>query len=113
MFFYLFGPDGYKLDDAIESEISALAAGSIALAEPTELGRARRMLDSVGRTFLPYHGHLACERPPLVIGLVRGRQDPERRARTRAAHHPSRGRRRRCGRGSRAAAQGTEELQCG
>ena len=45
----LFGPDGYKLDDSIEAEISALAAGSIALAEPTELGRARRLLDSVGR----------------------------------------------------------------
>ena len=45
----LFGPDGYKLDDSIEAEISALAAGSIALAEPMELGRARRMLDSVGR----------------------------------------------------------------
>lgn len=45
----LFGPDGFKLDDAIEAEISALAAGSIALAEPTELGRAKRMLDSVGR----------------------------------------------------------------
>jgi len=45
----LFGPDGYKLDDRIEAEISALASGSIALAEPTELGRARRMLDSVGR----------------------------------------------------------------
>ena len=45
----LFGPDGYKLDDNIEAEISALASGSIALAEPTELGRARRMLDSVGR----------------------------------------------------------------
>ena len=45
----LFGPDGYKLDDSIEAEISALAAGSIALAEPTDLGRARRLLDSVGR----------------------------------------------------------------
>ncbi len=45
----LFGPDGYKLDDCIESEISALASGSIALGEPTDLGRARRMLDSVGR----------------------------------------------------------------
>jgi phosphoglucosamine mutase len=45
----LFGPDGYKLDDPIETEISALAAGSISLAEPTDLGRARRMLDSVGR----------------------------------------------------------------
>ena len=45
----LFGPEGYKLDDPIETEISALAAGSISLAEPTDLGRARRMLDSVGR----------------------------------------------------------------
>ncbi len=45
----LFGPDGYKLDDEIEIEISQLAAGSIALADASDLGRARRMLDSVGR----------------------------------------------------------------
>lgn len=45
----LFGPDGFKLDDAIEVEISALAAGSIELANASKLGRARRMLDSVGR----------------------------------------------------------------
>jgi len=45
----LFGPDGYKLDDRIETEISALAAGSIELAGADKLGRARRMLDSVGR----------------------------------------------------------------
>ncbi len=45
----LFGPDGYKLDDKIEIEISQLAAGSIALADASDLGRARRMLDSVGR----------------------------------------------------------------
>ncbi len=45
----LFGPDGFKLDDQIESEIAALARGSIELAKPDELGRARRMLDSVGR----------------------------------------------------------------
>ena len=45
----LFGPDGFKLDDRIESQISALAEVSIALAKPHELGRARRMLDSVGR----------------------------------------------------------------
>ena len=44
----LFGPDGYKLDDAIETEISALAAGSIELADPTELGE-RGVCDSVGR----------------------------------------------------------------
>ena len=45
----LFGPNGYKLDDAIEMAITQLAAGSIALAEASDLGRARRMLDSVGR----------------------------------------------------------------
>ena len=45
----LFGPDGFKLDDRIESEISALVKASIELAKPHELGRARRMLDSVGR----------------------------------------------------------------
>ena len=45
----LFGPDGFKLDDEIENAISDLAAGSIALADAADLGRARRMLDSVGR----------------------------------------------------------------
>ena len=45
----LFGPDGYKLADEIEDGISNLAAGSIELSEPVELGRAARMLDSVGR----------------------------------------------------------------
>ena len=42
----LFGPDGYKLDDAIEEEISALMRGSIALAPPDGLGRARRIVNS-------------------------------------------------------------------
>ncbi len=45
----LFGPDGYKLDDEIEIAISELASGSIALADAPNVGRARRMLDSVGR----------------------------------------------------------------
>ena len=45
----LFGPDGYKLADEIEDGISDLAAGSIELSEPAVLGRAARMLDSVGR----------------------------------------------------------------
>ncbi len=45
----LFGPDGCKLDDESEDAISELAAGSIALADASDLGRARRMLDSVGR----------------------------------------------------------------
>ncbi|MDP6217738.1 MAG: phosphoglucosamine mutase [Alphaproteobacteria bacterium] len=45
----LFGPDGYKLDDAIEEDISALMRGSIALALPDGLGRARRIVNSAQR----------------------------------------------------------------
>ena len=45
----LFGPDGYKLDDAIEEDISALMRGSIALAPPNGLGRARRIVNSAQR----------------------------------------------------------------
>ena len=45
----LFGPDGYKLDDAIEEDISALMRGSIALAQPDGLGRARRIVNSAQR----------------------------------------------------------------
>ena len=45
----LFGPDGFKLDDNIELEISNLLQGSISLAEPELLGRAKRMIDSVPR----------------------------------------------------------------
>ena len=45
----LFGPDGYKLDDQIEEEISDLMRGSIALAPPDGLGRARRIVNSAQR----------------------------------------------------------------
>ena len=45
----LFGPDGYKLDDAIEEDISVLMRGSIALAPPEGLGRARRIVNSAQR----------------------------------------------------------------
>ena len=45
----LFGPDGCKLDDAIEEDISALMRGSIALAPPDGLGRARRIVNSAQR----------------------------------------------------------------
>ena len=42
----LFGPDGQKLVDTVESEISQLMAGSIALAQAEQMGRVRRILDS-------------------------------------------------------------------
>ena len=45
----LFGSDGYKLDDSIEEDISALMRGSIALAPPDGLGRARRIVNSAQR----------------------------------------------------------------
>lgn len=45
----LFGPNGMKLDDAIEEGISNLMQGSIALSDPSQLGRARRMVNSAQR----------------------------------------------------------------
>ncbi len=45
----LFGPDGLKLDDKIEGEISNLIKGSIKLSKPKNLGRARRIVNSSSR----------------------------------------------------------------
>ena len=45
----LFGPDGFKLPDHVEDAISAIMGEHIPLAAPQELGRARRMLDGLGR----------------------------------------------------------------
>lgn len=45
----LFGPEGFKLLDEEEDEISRMIAGHIPLAAPLELGRARRVQDGVGR----------------------------------------------------------------
>ena len=45
----LFGPDGFKLPDHVEYAIAAIMGEHIPLAAPQELGRARRMLDGLGR----------------------------------------------------------------
>ena len=45
----LFGPDGRKLADSIEQEISDLMQGSIALSAADALGRARRITNGVAR----------------------------------------------------------------
>ena len=45
----LFGPDGRKLADTIEQEISDLMQGSIALSAADALGRARRITNGVAR----------------------------------------------------------------
>lgn len=47
----MFGPDGYKLSDAVEAEIEARMAGdmSVDLAAPDKLGRAKRLENAHGR----------------------------------------------------------------
>jgi phosphoglucosamine mutase len=45
----LFGPDGFKLSDEDELAIEALIEAPVQLADPTEIGRARRIEDSRGR----------------------------------------------------------------
>jgi phosphoglucosamine mutase len=47
----LFGPDGFKLSDAVEAQIEALVSSpsSIQLAGPTAIGRAKRLDDADGR----------------------------------------------------------------
>jgi phosphoglucosamine mutase len=47
----LFGPDGFKLSDAVEMQIESLvaASSSIPLAGPAAIGRAKRLDDAEGR----------------------------------------------------------------
>ena len=47
----LFGPDGFKLSDAVEAEIGKLVAApsTIKLADASAIGRAKRLDDAVGR----------------------------------------------------------------
>jgi len=45
----LFGPDGYKLSDADEAQIELLLASEPRLAEPAQIGRAKRIDDARGR----------------------------------------------------------------
>ncbi len=44
-----FGPDGFKLSDAAETEIEATVAGEIQLAQAQNIGRAKRIEDALGR----------------------------------------------------------------
>ena len=47
----LFGPDGYKLSDAVEAKIEASIANGMSekLIEPSKLGQAKRLDDAIGR----------------------------------------------------------------
>ncbi len=44
-----FGPDGFKLSDADEAEIERIVSGPITLAQPANIGRAKRIEDVGGR----------------------------------------------------------------
>ncbi|MCH8466296.1 MAG: phosphoglucosamine mutase [Roseinatronobacter sp.] len=44
-----FGPDGFKLSDTDEAAIERIVAGEIALAQPANIGRAKRIDDAGGR----------------------------------------------------------------
>ena len=44
-----FGPDGFKLSDAAEAEISAMVMGEIDLCDAGDIGRAKRIDDAMGR----------------------------------------------------------------
>jgi phosphoglucosamine mutase len=44
-----FGPDGFKLSDEAEAEIEALLEGEVPLAQPENIGRAKRIEDGRGR----------------------------------------------------------------
>ncbi|WP_343116839.1 phosphoglucosamine mutase [Ostreiculturibacter nitratireducens] len=60
-----FGPDGFKLSDEAELEIEAIVEGEISPAQPSNIGRARRIDDARGRyveyvkTTFPGRGQLS------------------------------------------------------
>ncbi len=60
-----FGPDGFKLSDEAEAEIESILSGEIALAQPQNIGRAKRIDDGLGRyveyakTTFPARGQLS------------------------------------------------------
>jgi phosphoglucosamine mutase len=67
----LFGPDGYKLSDEVEREIEGLIEGNLGkrLAQPTELGRAKR-IDGVTDRYIEFAKRTlpkACELEGLRI----------------------------------------------
>ena len=71
-----FGPDGFKLSDEAEAEIEAIVAGEIRLAQPQNIGRARRIDDGLGRyveyakTTFPARGTLSGLR--VVVDCAHG-----------------------------------------
>ena len=72
----LFGPDGYKLSDDDEMAIEALLEEEIPLAEPRDIGRARRIDDAQGRYIhfakATFPEHLRLDGQKIVIDCAHG-----------------------------------------
>jgi phosphoglucosamine mutase len=74
----LFGPDGYKLSDAIEMEIEALMQSDLShvLADTTKIGRAKRLDDAPGRYIefvkSAFPKHLSLDGLKIVIDCANG-----------------------------------------
>jgi phosphoglucosamine mutase len=74
----LFGPDGYKLSDALELEIEALMESDLtaALSATTDIGRAKRLEDAPGRYIefvkSTFPKHLSLEGLKIVIDCANG-----------------------------------------
>ncbi|WP_135506588.1 phosphoglucosamine mutase [Roseovarius aestuariivivens] len=72
----LFGPDGYKLSDEAEAGIEQLMRDGARLAQPENIGRAKRFEDARGRyveyakTTFPYRGRLEGLR--IVVDCANG-----------------------------------------
>ena len=71
-----FGPDGFKLSDEAEAEIEALVAGQMHLAEPAQIGRARRIDDGrfryVERVKSTFPNGLRLDGLKLVVDCANG-----------------------------------------
>lgn len=72
----LFGPDGYKLNDAQEEEIETLIDQGAALASPESIGRARRIDDARGRYIhavkSAFPSHLRLDNLRIVLDCANG-----------------------------------------
>ena len=72
----LFGPDGYKLSDEDEMKIEALIEAEVALAEPHQIGRARRVEDARGRYIhavkSTFPSHLRLDGLRIVVDCANG-----------------------------------------
>ncbi|MET0239343.1 MAG: phosphoglucosamine mutase [Sphingobium sp.] len=72
----LFGPDGYKLSDEDELKIEALIDADAVLAEPAQIGRARRVEDARGRYIhavkSTFPQHLSLDGLRIVVDCANG-----------------------------------------